>query len=47
MNNKEAFVLLNSKPSIRSATNELLNMFQQPDNEFHFISGKFHELKSS
>ena len=47
MNNKEAFVIFNSKPSIRAATEELLNIFQQPDSEFHFISRKFRELKSS
>ena len=46
MNNKEALVLLNSKPSIRAATEELFNIFQQPDSEFHSISRKFRDLKS-
>ena len=46
MNNKEALVLLNSKPSIRAAAEELLNIFQQPDSEFHFISRKLRDLKS-
>ena len=44
MNNKEA--LLNSKTSIRAATEESLYIFQQPDSEFHFISRNFRDLKS-
>ena len=46
MNNKEAFILLNSKPSIRAASEQFLNIFQQPNSEFHFISRKFRDLNS-
>ena len=47
MNNRDAYDLLRSKPSMRAATDEILNTFQQPESEFNIICRKFRELKSS
>ena len=38
MNNKDAYDLLRSKPSLRAATDELLDTFQQPKSEFNVFS---------
>ena len=47
MNNRETYNLLRSKSSLRAATDELLNVFQQPGSEFNLICRKFRELKTN
>ena len=47
MNNKEAFNLLCSQPSIRAASDEFIRYFQVPESEYHCIRRKFAELKSN
>ena len=37
MNNKEAFNLLCSQPSIRAASDEFIRYFQVPESEYHCI----------
>ena len=46
MNNKEAFELLSSQPSIRASSNEFIRSFEIPECEFHAFRRKFGQLKS-
>ena len=46
MDNKEAFAFLNTKSSIRAATEDYLAIFKIPQGDFHNIRRRFGELKS-
>ena len=46
MNNKEAFELLTSQPSIRASSNDFIRSFKIPECEFPKLRRKFGQLKS-
>ena len=47
MNNRQAYDLLGSNPSIRASSEEVIRTFGLPDTELNTIRRKFRELKLS